>query len=455
MAHPDWALKYKIPNSEIRCIRGRYYLYGITSVWCPEKKRTKKKTLKQIGVIDQEYGLIPTGMSRRGKVPKGASKIKDSAPLETNFLDEFKLVNDPRLERNQLYSVSEILLVTFLAVICGAEGWQDVENYGKAKVNYLRCYLDYHNGIPSDDTIRRFFRAVDPESFKQIFCTWVRSLANVVDAKVIAIDGKSSRRSYDGDGEMLHIVSAFATEVRIVLGQEKVSEKSNEIKAIPKLLDLFDVKGHIITIDAMGCQYAIANKIIKKEGDYIFSLKGNQGNLSDDVTLFFTKTNHKKTILSHIDYDKGHGRIETRECFVCNNVQWLRDRHPHWTTINSIIRIDATRELKDKTTKESRYYISSLENTTPQAALKAVRQHWGVENTLHWILDMSFNEDYSRIRKENAPHVMAIIRHLALNLLQRCKPKRQSIKGFRKICSWNDSTLTALVSKNVCQDNSS
>lgn len=452
MAHPDWVIKHKIPNSEIRCIRGRYYLYSITSVWCPEKKRTKKKTLKQIGVIDQEFGLIPTGMSRKGKVPPGASKIKDDAPLETNFLDQFESIDDPRLERNQLYTVSEILLVTFLSVICGAEGWQDVESYGKAKINYLRNYLDYLNGVPSDDTIRRFFRSVDPDQFKQIFCQWISSLANVVDAKVIAIDGKSSRRSYDGDGKMLHVVSAFATEARVVLGQEKVSEKSNEITAIPKLLDLLDIKGHIITIDAMGCQYAIANKITGKKGDYIFSLKGNQGDLSEDVILFLTTDRNKKLLSSCIDYDKGHGRIETRECFVCNDVQWLRDRHPHWATINSIIKIDAARELKGKTTKESRYYISSVKNITPQDALKAVRQHWGVENTLHWVLDMSFNEDYSRIRKENAPHVMAIIRHIALNLLQQCKPKRHSIKGFRKVCSWDDSALTALVSKKACQN---
>lgn len=449
MTHPDWVLKHKIPNSEIRCIRGKYYLYSITSVWCPEKKRTKKKTLKQIGVIDQEYGLIPTGMSRKGRVPKGESKIKNSAPLETNFLDDFSTIEDPRLDRNQLYSVSEIILVTFLAVICGAEGWQDVENYGKAKINYLRNYLDYINGVPSDDTIRRFFRAVNPHCFKEVFCRWVESLANVVDAKVIAIDGKSSRRSYDGDEGMLHMVSAFATEVRIVLAQEKVSEKSNEIKAIPKLLDLFDVKGHIITIDAMGCQYAIANKIVKKDGDYIFSLKGNQETLSKDVTLFLDSNNHKKNISSYIDYDKGHGRIETRECFVCNDVQWLRDMHPRWETINSIIKIDSQREIKEQVSRESRYYVSSIENVTPQMALKSIRQHWGIENTLHWTLDMSFNEDYSRIRKENAPQIMAIIRHIALNMLQAHKPRRQSVKGFRKICSWDDSSLTALVTKNT------
>jgi predicted transposase YbfD/YdcC len=454
MAHPDWALKHKIPNTELRNIRGRYYLYSITSVWSPEKKRTKKKTLKQIGIIDQELGLIPTGMSRKGKPPKGASKLKDDIPLDTNFLDQFEAIEDPRLERNCSYTISEILLVTFLAVICGAEGWQDVENYGKAKIDYLRRYFDYQNGVPSDDTIRRFFRAIDPEHFKHIFYKWVNSIANVVDAKVIAIDGKSSRRSYNGNAKMLHMVSAFATAARIVLGQEKVSDKSNEITAIPKLLELLDIKGHIVTIDAMGCQYTIADKIVAKQGDYIFSLKGNQGSLSEDVTLYFNAKIAERNVSSGVDYDKGHGRVETRECFVCHDTQWLRDRHPDWKTINSFIKINATREFKDphKKTQETRYYISSLKDTTPQTVLQAIRQHWGVENTLHWILDMSFNEDYCRIRKENAPHVMAIIRHIALNLLQRGKPKRQSIKGFRKICSWDNSALTALIAKNPCQN---
>ncbi len=449
MAHPDWVLKHKMPNTEIRCIRGRYYLYNITSVWCPEKKRTKKKTLKQVGVIDPEFGLIPTGMSRKGRIPKGASKLKDTSVVDTNFLDNFEKIDDPRSNRNLLYTLAEILLVTFLAVICGAEGWQDVENYGKAKIDYLRKFLAYENGVPSDDTIRRLFRNIDPEHFKQIFCEWVKSIANTVDAKVIAIDGKSNRRTHDGEKNMLHMVSAFSTEARVVLGQEKVMDKSNEITAIPKLLELLDVKGHIITIDAMGCQYAIADKIVAKQGDYIFSLKGNQGNLSDDVRLYLNQPNNKK-LVHHTDHDKGHGRIETRECFVCNDVQWLRDRHPKWNTINSIIKINAKREFsndKEKTTQESRFYVSSLKNLTPEDALLAVRQHWGIENTLHWILDMSFNEDYSRIRKENAPHVMAIIRHVALNLLQRGKPSRQSIKGLRKICSWDNEALTKLITK--------
>jgi len=449
MAHPDWVLKHKIPCSEIRCIKGKYYLYGYTTVWSKEKKRAQKKTTKQIGIITEEYGLIPTGMSRKGKVPADTSKLREDVPLDTNFLDHFESIEDPRSQRNQLYTLSEILLVTLLAVICGAEGWQDVENYGKAKIDYLRKYLDYINGVPSDDTIRRLFRSINPDNFKVIFHEWVKSIANVVNAKVIAIDGKSNRRSYDDDNNMLHVVSAFATEARVVLGQEKVSDKSNEITAIPKLLELLDIEGHIVTIDAMGCQYAIADKVVAKEADYIFSLKGNQGNLSDDVTLYFNSENTKKSLLSYTDYDKGHGRIETRECFVCNDVKWLRDSHPNWQTIHSIIQINSTREFKDKTktTRETRFFVSSLKNTTPQTALLAIRQHWGIENSLHWVLDMSFNEDYSRIRKGNAPQVMAIIRHIALNLLQRYKPKRQSIKGLRKICAWDDGTLSQVVAK--------
>jgi len=464
MTHPDWVLKHKVPNSEIRNFNGKYRLYAITSKWSPEKKRTKKVTLKQIGIIDKEFGFIPTGMSRKGKVPKGESKMKSDVQLETNFLDHFEVIEDPRLQRNQLYTVEEILLVTLLAVICGAEGWQDVENYGKSKIKYLRCYLPYECGVPSDDTVRRFFRAINPDHFKEIFSKWVQCIANVAAAKVIAIDGKSNRRTFDGDSNMLHMVSAFATDARVVLAQEKVANKSNEITAIPLLLDLLDIKGHIVTIDAMGCQYAIANKIVDKGGDHIFSLKGNQGSLSEKVELFLNAPSTKNTCLTSTGYDKGHGRLETRICCVSNEVEWLRKEYKNWQTIQSVIRIDSTREVTEKgvkkITQESRYHISSLKNLTPQVALCAIRDHWGVENTLHWILDMSFNEDYSRIRKGNAPQVMAMLRHMALNILQQGKLrqkklKRQSIRGLRKICSWDDDTLSELVSKYHCQQESS
>ncbi len=245
---------------------------------------------------------------------------------------------------------------------------------------------------------------------------------------------------------MIHVISAFATEARIVLGQEKVSKKSNEITAIPEILKWLDVKAHIITIDAMGCQFKIANQIIKKGGDYIFSLKGNQGNLSEDVTTHFGAKNITNNMSSHVDCDKGHGRVETRECWVIDDVEWLRKRHPKWTTIRSIIKIRSIRESK-KTSEEARYYISSLEDT-PEKILTSIRSHWAIENTLHWVLDMSFNEDYSRIRKGNAPYAMAIIRHVALNLLQFAKTKRQSIKRLRKMCGWDDNTLNLVINKN-------
>ena len=337
--------------------------------------------------------------------------------------------------RKKLYSVHEILLLTLCSVLCGADGWQDIEDYGKAKIEFLCQYFDYENGILSDDTIRRIYRSINPSEFEKFFRDWVQGIAATTQTKdvsidapaqdkqtevsakedsVIAIDGKCSRRSYDGEGNMLHMVSAFATEARIVLGQEKVADKSNEITAIPKLLCWLDIKGHIITIDAMGCQYGIADLIVKKEGDYIFSLKGNQGNLSKNVKLYFEDQTLIKP-LNYVDYDKGHGRIETRECTVVTDIKWINKIHPKWSTIKSIIMVRSTREIKEKITIENRYYISSL-TLSPERILKAIRSHWAIENSLHWILDMSFNEDYSRIRKENAPHVMAIFRHVALDL---------------------------------------
>jgi predicted transposase YbfD/YdcC len=254
------------------------------------------------------------------------------------------------------------------------------------------------------------------------------------------------RRSGDKDTKMLHVISAFATEARLVLGQEKVSEKSNEITAIPTLLTWLDVKGHVITIDAMGCQVTIANQIIQKGGDYIFSLKGNQGRLSEDVVTYFDDQAIVATIASHVDYDKGHGRIETRECWIVHDVEWLKKRHPKWSSIRSIIKIRSVRESKERT-QEVRYYISSLTDT-PEQVLKSIRSHWAIENTLHWVLDMSFNEDYSRIRKGNAPYAMAIIRHVALNLLQLAKTKSQSIKRLRKMCGWDNHTLDLVIRKN-------
>lgn len=366
--------------------------------------------------------------------------------LEEGFLDYFKELKDPRSNRNRLYGMSEILLVTLCAAICGSEGWQDVEDFGKLKIDFLKTILPFKNGIPSDDTFRRFFRSIDHLQFQGLFRSWVTSLGGAVNKESIAIDGKSLRRSYDEEGNMLHMISAYATEARLVLGQEKVSDKSNEITAVPILLDNLDIRGATVTIDAMGCQYKIADKIIAKEGNYIFSLKGNHSNLSDDVKLYLQDIMPNKKNY-HEDFDKGHGRIETRKCWVSNNTQWLRKRHPNWRSIKSIACIESTRESKGKIGTEMRYYISSLEDTTAKKVLSSVRSHWAIENSLHWVLDMSFGEDQSRIRKDNAPQVMAVIRHIALNLLQLTKAQmpRQSIKRLRKMAGWCNSVLIAVL----------
>lgn len=448
MEHPDWVLKHKAPKTEIRLIRGQYYLYNVTSIWCAEKKRSQKKTLGQVGVITQEYGLIPTGKSRKGRVPKGQSKFKEETPIQTNFLDSFDKMEDKRSQRNQLHTVSEIFLAALAAIICGAEGWQDIQSYAQAKLSFLKKFLPYKNGAPSDDTFRRFFRSLNPDHFQALFMSWIQGIACQVKAQVIAIDGKTSRRSYDKDdpaSKMLHTVSAFATEARIVLGQQKVDQKSNEITAIPQLLSLLDIKGHIITIDAMGCQHQIASQIIEQEGDYIFSLKGNQSSLSIGVKDYFENEAFNNELKTATQLGKGHGRTEKRICTVSSAIQALKAAHPKWKTIKSICKIESFRTLKGKTTQETRYYISSLENPDPQTALKAIRSHWAIENTLHWILDMSFNEDYSRIRKGNAPHIMAMLRHIALNLIQQGKQNNVSVKLTRKLCAWNDQLLVQLL----------
>ena len=369
--------------------------------------------------------------------------------FEEGFLDCFSKLEDPRAKRNRLYSMSEILLVTLCTSICGAEGWQDVEDFGNLKIEYLQQYLPYKNGIPSDDTFRRFFRALNPDKFQELFREWVKMISPNLHDNVIAIDGKSSRRSHDDDKKMLHTISAYATESRLVLGQEKVSDKSNEIIAIPQLLKWLDIKGSIVTIDAMGCQYKIANQILEQQGDYIFCLKGNQGSLHEDIKLYFSDQELLKKNAKHCDdYDKAHGRIEHRKCSVVSDLDWLKAGHTEWQSIKSIVCIKSTREIKENISTETRYYISSLAQT-PEKTLSSIRSHWAIENSLHWVLDMSFGDDQSRIRKENAPQVMAVMRHIALNLLQLAKAqmKRQSVKRLRKMAGWDNHILSYILQR--------
>jgi len=363
------------------------------------------------------------------------------------FIDFFRTLPDHRIERRKLHSVEEILLVTFCGVVAGCDGWEDIELFGKTKIEFFKKHLPFDNGIPSDDTLRRFFRVLDPKVFESYFIDWLKSYRINLENKVVAIDGKTSRGSFDGDNKPLHLLSAFASEIGLTLGQQRVADKSNEITAIPKLLELLDIDGAIVTIDAMGCQHEIAKKILEKNADYLLALKGNQGQLHEDVKLFFSNKPGTSKFFSHKEIDGGHGRIETRISTVTGDIDWLKTMHPQWQKLRSIVEVESVRELKDKVETEKRYYISSLA-ADPKGILEAVRQHWGIENSLHWILDVCFGDDQSRIRKGNAPGNIAIIRRCALNLLQKIKQERprSSIKRLRKLAGWDVEFLDTVLS---------
>jgi len=361
----------------------------------------------------------------------------------------------------------ELLLLTICAVICGAESWNDIELFGKSKIGYLRTFLPFKNGTPSDDTLRRLFRAIAPSQFQSLFIEWVNSWLNpvVTDTsttlststsnapnanKVIAIDGKTSRCSHDGEQSALHLVSAFATEARIVLGQMKTREKSNEITAIPELLKWLDVGGAMVTIDAMGCQKAITQKIVEQKGDYFIALKGNQKSLYEDVKLHFEQPSDtaRANMQETETVEKGHGRIEVRRCRLSKDIEWLKQRHSGWSKLECIVAIDSERHLGKTVSHETRYFIGSRGNMTAAESLAAIRSHWGIENQLHWTLDMSFGEDKSRIRRGNAPANMAIIRHVALNMIRLAQIERVSIRMMRKFAGWDNSMLTNILAQN-------
>lgn len=360
------------------------------------------------------------------------------------FLDHFSQIDDPRINRKKLYPLNEILLVTLCGVICGAESWRDLEKFGNLKLDFLRKYLPYKNGIPSHDTFGRLYSLLDPKSFGDCFISWVEDLMDEIP-KLISIDGKTLRRSFDKAGCKLpiHLVSAFASEARMVLGQVKVDDKTNEITAIPALLDLLDMKGAIITIDAMGCQKEITAIIRKKNADYVLALKKNHKGLHEQVETFFKLEgeNNFKDILCdfHKEIDKGHGRIEIRECWTTEDISWI-EGVKKWEGIKSIAMIRATRIIDQKETTETRLFISSLPADASLIA-RSVRSHWSIENALHWTLDVTMNEDGSRIRSKNAPENMAIIRKVALNKLQLARTKDVSIKGLRKAAGWDNATL--------------
>lgn len=358
------------------------------------------------------------------------------------LLSFFSDLEDKRSSINKLHSLDSILLVAITAVVCGAQTWKQMEEFGIAKKNSLEKIVAFPNGTPSDDTINRVFSALDTRQFEICFINWAKSLSEPFLNQVIAIDGKTARGTKShGEKSPVHIVSAWASENNIVIGQVKVDEKSNEITAIPELLELLSVEGDILTIDAMGTQTAIASKIIDKGADYILAVKDNQKELHEQIKdeFFFGKN-----IKRFEDICIGHGRIETRKCSVISDFKFVENPEDKWKNLRCIIKIESLREFKnsDKPDENAiRYFISSIEDYDPKKLLHYVRSHWGVENKLHWILDVQFGEDQSRKRNENAAQNYSIIMKMALNLLKNETSTKQGIQGKRLKAAWNEDYL--------------
>jgi len=362
-----------------------------------------------------------------------------------DLIEAFQGIKDPRIERHKRHALQDILFIAICSFICGADKWTEVVEFGLAKEKWFKQFLSLPNGIPSHDTFGRVFSLLCPSEFQTCFLAWVQSISEVTQGEIIAIDGKTLRRSHDRSNKTaaIHMVSAWACKNGLVLGQLKTEEKSNEITAIPKLLKMLELNECIVTIDAMGCQKEIAQAIQDQGADYILALKGNQGSLHDDVTLYLNEAINKGELNQAFDFhetiDAGHGRIEIRRYWLCNNVDWL-DQHSQWRGLKSIGLAESERHIGDEKTIERRYFISSLEHNAQQFG-EAVRKHWGIENSLHWVLDITFREDESRVRKDFAPENMAMLRHIALNLLKQETTLKRGMKTKRLKSGWDESYL--------------
>ncbi len=376
--------------------------------------------------------------------------------IATDLRSHFAELEDPREGNALLHPLDEVLIIAMCAIICGANHWSEVAAFGRAKEKWLRKFLVLEYGIPSHDTFGRVFRYLNPEVFETCFRSWTQALRERIAGEVIPVDGKCLRGSHDaGLGKQaIYMVSAWATDNRLVLGQCKVAEKSNEITAIPELLQALDVAGCLVSIDAIGTQKAIAQQIVEQDGDYMLALKDNQPHLLEDVqSLFLWADKIDYEALCHAyaqTINKGHGRIETRECWTISDpagIAMLADGAA-WAALQTVVRVRARRQVGDQCTVEERFYISSMEDAgarTAAQALDATRSHWGIENRVHWILDMAFREDECRVRKDHGDENLAILRHVALNILQQDETTRLGVHGKRLKAAWDTRYLEKLL----------
>ena len=368
--------------------------------------------------------------------------------------DKLSILSDHRVERTKRHSLTNIMVIAICAVVCGADSWVDIEEFGKAKREWLSGFLDLSNGIPSHDTFGRFFAMLDSESFERFFSEWVMSVSELTTGQVIAIDGKTVRRSHDSfiGRDAIHMVSAWATANHVSLGQLRVDGHSNEIEAIPRLLEVLDVSGCIVTIDAMGCQSAIADEIVERGADYVLALKANQPRLHESVSEAFTHWRGSEFNAMEHDFfqtvEKAHGRIETRSCWSVYDTDYIGALNigGKWKGLSSIAMVESRRVCDGVESSAVRFYISSLSGRA-RHILSASRMHWGVENSLHWVLDVAFGEDDSRVRVGNAAENLSVLRRMALNMLKSESSAKVGVAAKRKKAGWDTDYLIRVLTQ--------
>jgi predicted transposase YbfD/YdcC len=384
---------------------------------------------------------------RRTKTPQ----LRPINEIQANLLDYVANISDPRVPRTKKHLLTDILVIAILAVIAGAQGWEDMENYGISKQSWLAEFLELPHGIPSDDTFRRVFERLKPEALEQILAKWLTLMMGSLEKEIVPIDGKSLRNSYDRNQGLkaLHLVTAWASEQRLVLGQVKVEDKSNEITAIPALLELLDIKGAIITIDAMGTQKEIVRKITDKKADYVLALKANHPTLFSQVKNWFESAKMSQFKQIEFSYDqrieKGHHRLEKRQVWAVPLAAFGGlYQQEQWSGLQSIVIVERVRHLWNKITHEVQFYLSSLP-ADAQLVGRAIRQHWGIENQVHWTLDVTFNEDQCRIRSGNSPTNFALLRRIALNALNQESTCQRSIRQKSKRAAMNNDYMMTVL----------